>query len=148
MSRGHGALERYIKDRVDTDHYIHLYLAARNFYELPDGVALEKRHKVSVLRAAKSLASRYGYYIAEAVSVQTLETGVRIHWRGMHISTEPLKSGRITQSELAKETRVHQSTVSRDLRSFYVDAEGYRHETKKLLGMTCTVLFPTFNKEY
>ena len=142
MSRGHGALERYIKDRVDTDHYIHLYLAARNFYELTEDEVLEKRHKVSVLRAAKSLAARYGYYVAEARSTQTFEDGLRIVWHGMHISKDFLENTSPTQSQIANVLSMHQSTISRYLRSPTVDDEGYRHETRKLLGMNCDIYFP------
>jgi len=141
MSRGHGALERFIKETVDEYKHVHLYLAARKFYELPDDALLEKRHKVSVLRAAKSLAARYGYYVAEAMSTQTFGDGVCIRWHGMHISTEPLLN-RKKQKDFSWELGISQPTVSRRMHAITTDDDGYQVERQKILGIKCQIYFP------
>ena len=142
MSRGHGALERFVKERVDKYKHVHLYWAARTFYKLTEDEVLEKRHKVSVLRAAKSLAARYGYYVAQASSVQKFDSGLAVHWRGMHISTQPLPDEQTKQKDDAREFGLSQSTISRLRREVLVLDDGYSHKVRKILGMTCDVFYP------
>jgi hypothetical protein len=129
MSRGLGKIEQALKRESDDNpaYLLNLHQFACRFYGIQDsGRKVERKHKVAVLRAARSLSEKLGYAVGYAVTVQTFDDGATVEWRGLHLGQpgEDLmkaRENRVTLKQVGDQVGLHASGVSRLLGHTTID---------------------------
>lgn len=125
MSKGLGKVSRALKAEVDRLSYTLLYGCASRIYFGDGDATIERKHKVSIMRAAKALVATGQYRLSIGILTQEMELWgyqgklyiegyviCRAEYDGFPNNLDDLE----TQSEMARRTDCSQSTVHRGLK--------------------------------